>query len=76
MTAYDPNFLGAAHTIPLPAFAHSVNADDVLHDNPLLRDGSIADYINYSLVMSADRECTVVTKMLIIMTACTPDGWD
>lgn len=53
MTGYNEAFLEGV-TLPLPTF--SIDLDqDILKDNPKLRDGMIADYIHYSVVMNADK---------------------
>ncbi len=53
MTGYNEAFLDGVN-LPLPTFSIELD-EDILRDNPKLRDGHIADYIHYSVVMNANK---------------------
>lgn len=54
MTGYRSDFLDGIN-LPLPTFSRDLNAE-ILKDQPGLRDGMIADYIHYSLVMNGHED--------------------
>jgi endonuclease G len=51
MQGYDPDFLGMH--LPLPSFSIALEPQILKHE-PDLRDGMIADYIHYSVIMNED----------------------
>ncbi|MEL6161409.1 MAG: DNA/RNA non-specific endonuclease [Cyanobacteria bacterium J06627_32] len=79
MKGYNPNFLGEDIPLPLPAFSPAI-VGHVLNDRLQLRDGTYADYVNYTIVMNRVRRSPLYAALNIdqnlLKNARRKRGWD
>lgn len=76
---YNPNFLGDETLLSLPTFSPAV-VGDVLNDRLQLRDGTYADYVNFTIVMNRLRRSPLYAALNIdqnqIKNVRRKRGWD
>ncbi|MEM6636425.1 MAG: DNA/RNA non-specific endonuclease [Pseudomonadota bacterium] len=74
---YDPDFLGAEFCVPLPEFGPELI--DLIVDRPELRDGTFADYVNYTIAMHGGLRTAVFAALNIdqgaIKSVSRTDNW-
>ncbi|MEL6604297.1 MAG: DNA/RNA non-specific endonuclease [Cyanobacteria bacterium J06614_10] len=79
MKGYNPNFLGEEIPLPLPTFSPAI-VGHVLNDRLQLRDGTYADYVNYTIVMNRVRRSPLYAALNIdqnlLKNARRKRGWD